>query len=221
VTGSIDSKGLARSSEGIVGLPHVLGVDGNGRINKNPSSPAYHVAKLPTWCLGSEHSEQRLRDILRRECRQESTNSFSSSYFVRSTDFPLRLFVPFLPSKFQACICHVHLHNLSRSRMRPSQWQGFSLPHWLRGRAPKTLLICDLVALWLEGERMKRRDARNTQVTPTPPEKNLPGQPSRLALISSGPSCGSKLQEHCSTVFPWREEIRMSSKSNSKSSYES
>jgi hypothetical protein len=93
VTGSIDSKGLARSSEGIVGLPHVLGVDGNGRINKNPSSPAYHVAKLPTWCLGSEHSEQRLRDILRRECRQESTNSFSSSYgvlislFVSSSPF--------------------------------------------------------------------------------------------------------------------------------------
>jgi hypothetical protein len=139
-----------------VGLSHVLGwteMEGSTKILRLqpitwPSRP------LGAWALS------RLRRDRETSCSASAAKNPRIGFRHR-IDLPLRIFVPFHPPKFQACICHVHPHDLGRSKMRSSQWQGFSLAHWLRGRAPETLLICDLVALWLEGERMKGRGARN------------------------------------------------------------
>jgi hypothetical protein len=159
----------------------------------------------------SEHSEQQPRDILQAGARVPPR--IHEWYFVIVL---ICLFVSWILGPLSSPEISSLYLSRAHTRSRPFQGAPFSMAGFLASAlaawaGPETLPVCDLVALWLEGERMKGRGARNTHHLL---KKNLPRQPSRLAPLSSGrhavQNCKNIAEYRLRVrygVFPWREEI--------------
>jgi hypothetical protein len=154
-----------------LGLPHVLALLGwtemEGSTKKSFVSSlsrgqAAHL--VPGLCAHwhSEHSEQQPRDILQAGARVPPR--IHEWYFVIVL---ICLFVSWILGPLSSPEISSLYLSRAHTRSRPFQGAPFSMAGFLASAlaawaGPETLPVCDLVALWLEGERMKGRGARNT-----------------------------------------------------------